>query len=77
MLARMREQGTSAKRIKEILLGLLGDSLDELKRFSRDLDIDRVDRQGGRIFMKDGRVFSLDLKTEGSIRARRGPGRRY
>ena len=73
----MREQGTSSSQLRTILLGLLNDSLDELRRFSRDLDIVRVDREGGRIFMKDGRVFSLELKSEGSLRARRGPGRRY
>ncbi len=73
----MREQGTSTKRLKEILLGLLADSLGELRRFSSDLDIERVDRAGGRIFMKDGRVFSLELRPEASIRQRRGPGRRY
>ena len=71
----MREQGTSSSQLRTILLGLLNDSLDELRRFSRDLDIVRVDREGGRIFMKDGRVFSLELKSEGSLRARRGPGR--
>jgi hypothetical protein len=73
----MREQGTSAKQLRTILLGLLGDSLEELRRFSRDLDVERIDREGGRIFMKDGRVFSVELKAEASIRARRGPGRRY
>ncbi len=73
----MREQGTSPKRLKEILVGLLADSLSELRRFSDDLDIDRVDRASGRIFMKDGRVFTVDLKAEASIRQRRGPGRRY
>ena len=73
----MREQGTSSSQLRTILLGLLNDSLDELRRFSRDFDIVRVDREGGRIFMKDGRVFSLELKSEGSLRARRGPGRRY
>jgi len=73
----MREQGTSSKRLKEILVGLLADSLGELRRFSSDLDIERVDRASGRIFMKDGRVFSLELKQEASIRQRRGPGRRF
>ena len=73
----MREEGTSGKQLRAILLGLLNDSLDELKRFQRDLDITRIDREGGRIFMKDGRVFSLELKAERSIRARQGPGRRY
>ena len=73
----MREQGTSPKRLKEILVGLLADSLSELRRFSDDLDIDRVDRASGRIFMKDGRVFTVELKVEASIRQRRGPGRRY
>ena len=73
----MRDQGTSAKRLKTVLLGLLADSLDELRRFSTDMDIDRVDRQGGRIFMKDGRAFTLELKEQASIRSRRGPGRRY
>ena len=73
----MRDQGTSAKRLKTVLLGLLADSLDELRRFSNDMDIDRVDRQGGRIFMKDGRAFTLELKEQASIRSRRGPGRRY
>lgn len=73
----MREQGTSTKQLKTILLGLLADSMGELRRFSRDLDIDRVDREGGRIFMKDGRVFSLELKTEGSARSRLTPRRRY
>ncbi len=73
----MREQGMSAKRLKTILLGLLADSLPELRRFTTDLEIERVDREGGRIFLRDGRVFSLELKTEGSIRARRGPGRRF
>ncbi len=69
----MREQGTSPKRLKEILVGLLADSLSELRRFSQDLDIERVDRAAGRIFMKDGRVFTLELKPEASIRQRRGP----
>ena len=73
----MREQGTSPKRLKEILVGLLADSLSELRRFSQDLDIARVDRAAGRIFMKDGRVFTLELKSEASIRQRRGPGRRF
>ncbi len=73
----MREQGTSPKRLKEILLGLLADSLEELRRFSTGFDVERVDREGGRIFLKDGRVFSLELKVEASLRARRGPGRRY
>ena len=73
----MREQGTSPKRLKEILVGLLADSLSELRRFSDELDIDRVDRASGRIFMKDGRVFTVELKAEASIRQRRGPGRRY
>ncbi len=73
----MREQGTSPKRLKEILVGLLADSLNELRRFSQDLDIERVDRATGRIFMKDGRVFTLELKPEASIRQRRGPGRRF
>ena len=73
----MREQGTSTKRLKEILLGVLADQLNELRRFSSDLDIDRVDRAGGRIFMKDGRVYSLELKEEASVRQRRGPGRRF
>ena len=73
----MREQGTSPKRLKEILVGLLADSLSELRRFSKDLDIERVDRAAGRIFMKDGRVFTLELKSEASIRQRRGPGRRF
>jgi hypothetical protein len=72
----MQDQATSVKRLKTILLGLLADSLDELRRFSRDLDVDRIDREGGRIFMKDGRVFSLELRPEASMRARRGPGRR-
>ena len=58
-------------------MGLLADSLNELRRFSDDLDIDRVDRATGRIFMKDGRVFTLELKPEVSIRQRRGPGRRF
>ncbi len=71
----MRDQGTSAKQLKALLLGLLTDSLGELRRFS-DIDIDRVDREGGRIFMKDGRVFSVELRAEASLRARRGPGRR-
>jgi hypothetical protein len=74
-LGAMQDQGTSAKRLKTILLGLLGDSLSELRRFSKDLDIERVDREGGRIFMKDGRVLLLELKAEASIRGRRGPGR--
>lgn len=71
------EQGMSAKRLKTILLGLLADSLPELRRFASDLDIERVDREGGRIFLRDGRVFSLELKAESSMRARRGPGRRF
>ena len=71
----MRNQGTSAKQLKTILLGLLTDALGELRRFS-DIDIDRVDREGGRIFMKDGRVFSVELHAEASLRARRGPSRR-
>ncbi len=71
----MRNQGTSAKQLKTILLGLLTDSLSELRRFS-DIDIDRVDREGGRIFMKDGRVFAVALRAEASLRARRGPSRR-
>jgi hypothetical protein len=73
----MREQGTSAKQLRTILLGLLNDSLGELRRFSRDLDIDRVDLEGGRIFMKDGRVFTLELQSQASLRGRRGPGRRH
>ncbi len=68
-----RSQGTSALRLKTILLGLLADSLDELRRFQRDIEIQRVDREGGRIFMKDGRVYTLELKSAGSIRARQGP----
>ena len=72
----MRNQGTSAKQLKTILLGLLIDSLSELRRFS-DIDIDRVDRDGGRIFMKDGRVFTVELRAEASLRARRGPARRH
>ncbi len=71
----MRNQGTSAKQLKTILLGLLTDALGELRRFS-DIDIERVDREGGRIFMKDGRVFTVELRAEASLRARRGPGRR-
>jgi hypothetical protein len=73
----MREQITSAKHLRALLLGLLTDALPELRRFSSELDIDRVDREGGRIFMKDGRVFSLELKAEASLRGRRGPGRRF
>ncbi len=73
----MRESGTSAKKLKAILVGLLADSLDELRRFSSDLDIDRVDRAGGRIFMRDGRVFTVELKEEASIRGRRAPARRF
>jgi hypothetical protein len=71
----MREQGTSGQHLKALLLGLLADSLSELRRFSKELDVERVDREGGRIFMKDGRVFSLELKAEASIRGRRGPTR--
>jgi hypothetical protein len=71
----MQEPGTSAKQLKGILLGLLSDSLSELRRFSKDLDIERVDREGGRIFLKDGRVFSVELKAQASIRGRRGPVR--
>ena len=73
----MREQGTSSSKLRNIVLGLLIENLDELKRFNRELDIQRVDREGGRIFMTDGRVFSLELKSQGSIRQRQGPGRRY
>lgn len=73
----MREQITSAKHLRALLLGLLTDALPELRRLSSELDIERVDREGGRIFMKDGRVFSLELKAEASLRARRGPGRRF
>ncbi len=72
----MREEGTSVRDLKALLLGLLADSLAELRRFSRELDIERVDREGGRIFMRDGRVFSLELKAEASIRGRLGPRRR-
>jgi hypothetical protein len=72
----MREQGTSAQQLRALLLGLLADSLAELRRFSRELGVERVDREGGRIFMRDGRVFSLELKAEGPIRDRRGPRRR-
>lgn len=71
------EQGTSPKQLKAILLGLLADSLGELRRFNRDLDIDRVDREGGRIFMRDGRVFSVELKADASTRSRMSPRRRY
>jgi hypothetical protein len=71
------EQGTSPKQLKAILLGLLADSLGELRRFNRDLDIDRVDREGGRIFMRDGRVFSVELKADASARSRMSPRRRY
>jgi hypothetical protein len=74
----MREQITSAKHLRALLLGLLTDALPELRRLSNALDIERVDREGGgRIFMKDGRVFSLELKAEASLRGRRGPGRRF
>jgi hypothetical protein len=59
-----------------MLLGLLADSLSELRRFSKDLDVERIDREGGRIFLKDGRVYSVELRAEASIRARRGPGGR-
>jgi hypothetical protein len=69
----MREQGTSPKQLRTLILGLLAESLPELRRFSKDLDVERVDREGGRIFMRDGRVFSLEIKAEASIRARRGP----
>ncbi|MFQ5514935.1 MAG: hypothetical protein ACE5FG_10895 [Myxococcota bacterium] len=71
-----RTDGTSSTQLRAILLGLLADSLDELRRFQRDLDVQRVDREGGRIFMKDGRVFQVELKLQSSIRARQGPGRR-
>ena len=71
-----RPDGTPALRLKTILLGLLADSLDELRRFQRDIEIQRVERESGRIFMKDGRVYTLELKSEGSIRARMGPIRR-
>jgi hypothetical protein len=71
----MREEGTSGRHLKALLLGLLADSLSELRRYSKELDVERVDREGGRIFMKDGRVFSLELKAEASIRGRRGPAR--
>jgi hypothetical protein len=73
----MREQITSPKHLRALLLGLLTDALPELRRLSNQLDIERVDREGGRIFMKDGRVFSLELKAEASLRGRRGPGRRF
>jgi hypothetical protein len=59
-----------------MLLGLFADSLNELRRFSKDLDVERIDREGGRIFLKDGRVFTVELKAEASIRARRRPGGR-
>ena len=70
------DTGTSGPQIRTILLGLLNESLDELRRF-RDIDISRVDLQGGRIMMKDGRVFSVEIKAEASVRGRQGPGRRY
>lgn len=72
----MRDEGSSPKRLRDVLLGLLADSLSELKRFSSQLDIERVDREGGRIFLRDGRVFSVELKPQASLRGRRGPGRR-
>jgi hypothetical protein len=72
----MPEKSVSAKELKALLLGLLSDSLGELRRFSKDLGIERVDREGGRVFLTDGRVFSLELKAEASVRARHGPGRR-
>jgi hypothetical protein len=72
----MRDPGTSDKRLKQLLLGLLADSLGELRKFSRELDIQRVDREGGRIYMKDGRVFTLELRSEASARARFDPRRR-
>jgi hypothetical protein len=72
----VREQGTSAKTLKALLLGLLADSLAELRRF-RELDIERVDREGGRIVLKDGRVFRVEVTAEASVRGRRGPGRRF
>jgi hypothetical protein len=71
----MREQGTSPKQLKGILLGLLSDALDELRRL-HNLDVDRIDREGGRIFLRDGRVFRLELTPEASIRSRTGPPRR-
>ncbi len=70
-----RDQGTSPKQLKSILLGLLHDALPELRRM-HDLDVERVDREGGRIFLKDGRVFRVELTAEASIRARTGPPRR-
>jgi hypothetical protein len=70
-----RDQGTSPKQLKSILLGLLQDALPELRRL-HDLDVERVDRDGGRIFLKDGRVFRVELSAEASIRARSGPPRR-
>lgn len=72
----MAETGTSAKRLKQILLGLLADSLGELRKYSRELDIQRVDREGGRIYMTDGRVFTLELRAEASMRGRFDPRRR-
>ncbi len=76
-MGRMRERGVSAKQLKTLLMGLLAEALPELRRFSNDLEIDRIDRDGGRIFLKDGRVFSVELRAEASIRSRRGPARRY
>ncbi len=73
----MREQGISAKQLKLILMGVLSEALPELRRFSDQLDIEKIDKNGGRIFLRDGRVFSVELKAEASIRSRRGPGRRY
>jgi hypothetical protein len=70
-----RDQGISPKQLKSILLGLLQDALPELRRL-QDLDIERVDREGGRIFLKDGRVFRVELAAEASIRSRTGPPRR-
>ncbi len=71
----MRDQGTSPKQLKGILLGLLSDALNELRRM-HDLDIERIDREGGRIFLRDGRVFKVELTPEASVRARSGFPRR-
>jgi hypothetical protein len=69
----MREEGTSPKQIRTLLLGLLSDALGELRRMSRDFDIERIDREGGRIFLRDGRVFSVELRAEGPQRSRGFP----
>lgn len=69
----MREQGTSPKQLKDILVGLLSDALPELRRYARDLDIERVDREAGRIHLRDGRVFTLELRAEGPVRSRISP----